>query len=536
VSALGVGIQTAESRAEAARARRASLVLVGLTIVLAGAYAATLVVFEGEPLLIAPLVGALIGAAVFVRPILGVYLLFAAAILLEQFEITGLSPLTARTHFFENLSGFSTVPVRLSASDMLAIMTLASWGMRRLVGDNAPVRAGPFGWAFAIYGLAFAFGGVIGAARGGGWDSITALAEGRGALYACLLYFLTANLVRERGQLVVLLWELVLLVGMKAFQGIGNFIEVRLNGPYGLEAVTAHEDVIFFNVAISLALLMVALRVRGRLFYVLLFLQPVIVLAELVTTRRVGFAALFADIAVVALLSAVYRPRLTATAAAVGMFVFVLYAAAFWQSEGVLGQPLRVVREFVDPYSVSDRDRGSNYWRDIENANIAYTVRQLPLTGVGLGQEYLFQQEPPPLTTFVYWRYITHNAVLWMWLKAGPYGAFAFWFLMAQVVMFGAQLYRRLDDPLLRAAAALPVVLTVTQVVFSSVDLGLTYNRTMIVFGVVIGLTAPLAAWCTSSRALDRLSPQPVANDGLGGARPRRGLPALVGDMPTSGG
>jgi hypothetical protein len=519
---------------DATRARRAPLMLGGVTIVVAGAYAATLLVFEGEPLLIAPLIGALVGVAVFVWPMLGLYLLFAAALLLEQFEITGLSPLTARTHFFENLSGFSTVPLRLSASDLLAIMTLASWGLRRLVGDNAPVRAGPFGWAFAIYGLAFAFGGIVGAARGGGWDAITALAEGRGAVYACLLYFLTANLVRERRQLVVLLWELVLLVGVKAFQGIGNFTEVRLNGPFGLEAVTAHEDVIFFNIAIALALLMVALRVRGRLFYVLLALQPVIVLAELVTTRRVGFAALGADIVVVALIAAVYRPRLTAVAAALGMFAFLVYAAAFWQNEGVLGQPLRVVREFVDPYSVSDRDRGSNYWRDIENLNIAYTVRQLPLTGVGLGQEYLFQQEPPPLTGFVYWRYITHNAVMWMWLKAGPYGAFALWFLVAHVVMFSVQLYRRLDDPLLRAAAALPVVLTVTQVVFSSVDLGLTYNRTMIVFGVVLGLAAPLAAWCASSRGLDRLSPRRVASYGSGPAR-LRGLPPLVGDMPTSG-
>lgn len=536
MSAFGVGIQAAASRGDPARARRVPLLLGGLTIVVAGAYAATLVAFEGEPLLVAPLAGALLGVAVFIRPMLGIYLLFAAALLLEQFEITGLSPLTARTHFFENLSGFSTVPVRLSASDLLAIMTLASWGLRRIVGENAPLRAGPFGWAFAAYGLAFAFGGVIGAARGGGWDAITALAEGRGAVYACLFYFLCANLVRERRQLMVLLWELVLLVGIKAFQGIGNFIEVRLNGPYGLEAVTAHEDVIFFNVAISLALLMFALRVRGRLFYVLLALQPVILLAELVTTRRVGFAALGADIVVVVLLAAVYRPRLTAVAATLGVFAFLVYAAAFWQSEGVLGQPLRVVREFVDPYSVSDRDRGSNYWRDIENANIAYTVRQLPLTGVGLGQEYLFQQEPPPLTNFVYWRYITHNAVLWMWLKAGPYGAFAFWFLVAQAVLFGVQLYRRLDDPLLRAAAALPVVVIVTQVVFSSVDLGLTYNRTMIFFGVVLGLTAPLTAWCTSSRVLDRRSQAPVVNDGLGGARPRRGLPAPVGDLPASSG
>jgi len=279
---------------------------------------------------------------------------------------------------------------------------------------------------------------------------------------------------------------------------------------------------------------MAALRARGRLFYVLLALQPAILLAELLTTRRVAFAALGADLVVVAVISAVYRPRATAIAAAVGILAFATYGAAFWQSEGVLGQPLRIVREYVDPYSVSDRDRGSNYWRDIENANIAYTVRQLPLTGVGLGQEYLFQQEPPQLTNFVYWRYITHNALLWMWLKAGPYGAFAFWFLVATVVMFGVRLYRRLDDPLLRVAASFPVLLTVTQVVFSSVDLGLTYNRTMIVFGVALGLTAPLTAWCAPARAIDRPIPRLAATEPPADDRTPRGFPNRLGDLPAA--
>ena len=76
--------------------------------------------------------------------------------------------------------------------------------------------------------------------------------------------------------------------------------------------------------------------------------------------------------------------------------------------------------------------------------------------------------------------------------------AFAFWFLIARVIMTGLQLYRRLDDPLLRATASFPVLLAVAQVVFSSLDLGLTYNRTMIVFGVALGLMAPLRAWVVS--------------------------------------
>lgn len=493
MSAVDTGVLRT-SDADPTHARRVSLYLGGLVTVIAAAYAATLIAFEGEPLLAAPLVGALVAFAVLMRPIVGVYLLLGAAILLEQWPIAGLEPLTAQTHFFENFSGFSDVPLRLSACDLLALLTLASWALRRAVGANAPVRAGPFGLGVAAYGLAFVFGTIIGFSRGGEWDAIATLAEARGPVYLCLVYFLTANLVRERGQLLVLMWEVVLLVGVKAFQALGNYVETI--GATPLEAVTGHEDVVFFDVAITLALVMALLGVRGKLFYVLVALQPVIFAAELVTTRRVAFAVLAAVLAVVMLISAVERPRKTALVVGIGLLAFGIYTATFWDQTGVLAEPARVMREVVDPYSISERDRSSNVWRDIENANIAYTVRQLPLTGVGLGQEYLFQREPPQIVgSFVYWRITTHNAVLWTWLKAGPYGAFAFWLLVTQVVVVGLQLYRRLDDPLLKAAASFPVLLIVAQVVYSSFDLGLTYNRTMIVLGAAIGLSAALAAW-----------------------------------------
>ena len=515
--------------------RRVWVLVGGLTIAVAGSYAATLVATEGEPLLVVPLVGALVGLAIFTRPEFGLYFLFVAAILLEQFDIGGgLSPLTARTNFFQNISGFSNVPLRFSACDLVAVMTLASWLLRRVVGANPRARVGPLGWALAAYLLAFALGAVIGASRGGSWDAIAALAEARGPIYACLLCFLTGNLVRDRTQLTTLLWIFVLLVGVKAFQAIGNYVEVQTRGPFWIEAVTAHEDVIFFDVAIVLALVMVALGLRGRLMYVLLALQPVILAAEVLTTRRVAFVALAAALLVVALMSAVDRPRMTMLVVAGGTLMFALYAAALWDHHGPTALPVSIVRGIVDPNSLSWRDRGSNDWREIENSNIGYTVRQLPLTGVGLGQEYLFQREPPALTMFVYWRLMTHNAVLWLWLKAGPYGAFALWFLVASVLLSGLRLFRRLEDPLLRAAASFPVLLTVAQIVFSSVDLGLTYNRTMIVFGVALGLVAPLTAWVRSERPERSRLRSKMATEPPRAAEAPRGFPKYVGGQaPT---
>src|SRR5207244_12790918 len=123
--------------------------------------------------------------------------------------------------------------------------------------------------------------------------------------------------------------------------------------------------------------------------------QPVVPAACYAATRRVAFVALAAALLVVALMSAIDRPRMTLVVVAGGTLMFALYAAALWDHHGPTALPVSIVRGIVDPNSLSWRDRGSNDWREIENSNIGYTVRQLPLTGVGLGQEYLFQREPP---------------------------------------------------------------------------------------------------------------------------------------------
>jgi len=178
--------------------RRVWVLIGGLAIAVAGSYAATLVATEGEPLLVVPLVGALVGLAIFTRPELGLYLLFVAAILLEQFEISGLSPLTARTNFFQNISGFSERTVALQRLRSrrrhdLGELVDASCCWRQRSGTLRTSR-----WASRPTILAFAFGAVIGASRGGSWDAIAALAK-RGA-YLRLPALLPHRQPRSRAQ------------------------------------------------------------------------------------------------------------------------------------------------------------------------------------------------------------------------------------------------------------------------------------------------------------------------------------------------
>jgi len=193
---------------------------------------------------------------------------------------------------------------------------------------------------------------------------------------------------------------------------------------------------------------------------------------------------------VLAALLASLKPRRTALLFGSATVLFLAYSVIAWDQQGLLAQPIRAIRGAIDPGSLSARDLSSNWWRELEESNIAYTIKQLPITGVGLGQEYLFEREPPPLTSFIYWRYMTHDAVLWVWLKAGVLGFAAFWALVAQAALVGARLFKRLPTADLKLVALAPMMLLVIQVLFSTVDLGLTYSRNMIVLGVVLGLTA----------------------------------------------
>jgi len=358
---------------------------------------------------------------------------------------------------------------------------------------------GVFGWAILGYFAVFLLGIVIGVARGGAWKPDVALNELRAPVHLCVSYFLAANLLRERRQLQVIMWLFVVIVGIKALQAVLNYFEAQ-SLPFWLDAVSSHEDVVLWIPAIGLMLVALVLGIRTKLAYAIFAVQPIILAAQFLSNRRVGFIALGVTLVVVTVLLFFSHPRRAAVIVALGAVLVVSYTLLFWEAEGPVAEPLRALRTIVEPSSLPVVDQLSNTWRDIENGNIAFTVKQLPLTGVGLGQRYLFEREPAEVP-FEYWRFITHNAPLWLWLKAGPIGAFALWFLVARALLVSAALYRRHTDPSLRLVIALPIALVVSQIVFSSVELGLTYSRTMIAVGTVLGLASLVAAQHTPAQA-----------------------------------
>jgi len=478
----------------ATSAARASLpplprtVLATIALLGAIAYSFAIVRFQGDPIVLLPLAAAIVALGIWIQPVIGLYVVFAGAILLEQFILVGVNPVT-QTKFFVNISAYSPIPIRLSVADLVMLLAGAAFLVRPRGQER--LRMGALGLAVLGYVGAFLLGIVIGAARGGAMNMEVALAELKAPIQLGIAYFLTANLVRDRAQLTVFAWLFVLGSAVKAFQTILNH-QAASDLPYDLRTIIAHEDVVFMGAAVMLALVALLLGHRSRLVLVLFALQPLFLIAELLAYRRVAFIALGVMFLAVVLMAAFTRPTRAAMFVAIVAVGLGLYLVSFWDATGPAAEPLRALRSVVDASSTDLVDQNSSAWRDIEHQNIAYTIRQLPITGVGIGQRYLIEREPAE-NSFIYWRFITHDALLWLWLKAGPLGAFALWFLVARAVLVGTSLFRRVQEPSLRWIVTLPVLLVLAQVVFSSVDLGLTYSRTMIVLGTSLGLVSFIA-------------------------------------------
>jgi hypothetical protein len=225
----------------------------------------------------------------------------------------------------------------------------------------------------------------------------------------------------------------------------------------------------------------------------MLALLPPLVFTLLVTRRRLGFVVLAVALALVALQMLRTRRGLFLRLLPVALVALGVYVVIFWNGTGVLSEPIRAFRSLIAP--ATQRDIFSNTWRELENQNIAYNIGTAPVTGLGFGRPYSLVVAQPSLdaTGFTYWRYIAHNAIYWVWMKMGLVGFVLFWNLMGSAVVVGLVTFRRLRDRYLQALALVVSGVVLMQVIFSYGDLGLTYSRSMIFLGCMLGMLAVLA-------------------------------------------
>lgn len=421
-------------------------------------------------------------------PVRGLYVMAAGCALIQQFPLGFPDSLTDRIPLWINLdSSGSGVPVGLSPFDAILGTVIVIAAMRGLFAGRLRLSAGRLNAPYYIYGGALVFGLLNGLMSGGALN----LAEWalRPQFYGLLVFVVATALLRERRQLLTLL--IVFLTSEMVTAILGDWRYLVTLKRQAVDTLLAHEDSYFlliFLAAIGVALVWARAR-RTRLF--LLLLAPLPALALIENNRRTGIDAAGITFIVFMVLVVAYRPALRKWSIPVGATVAGIYAAvvaASWNVQyGTRAALVSPVRSIMGQPSA--RDLSSDAYRTAENANLAFTFHLSPITGWGLGKDFL---APVPMANIgnIYSLYllIPHNTLLWVPMALGGIGMVAFWALVGSALMESIRAARFPEDRLLQATGVFCACAVVAELVFAYADQQLMNPRNMVTFGLLLGI------------------------------------------------
>jgi hypothetical protein len=440
----------------------------------------------GKPTGMLVVLGLFVPFVVYRRPHLGIAGLFGAALALEQSPVAGVSGLvTDHIPFFSAASQGS----HGNFADIMVIV-LAVPLVVRVVGTGRDFARGPLGYAVIGLVAAALWGVFIGLAHGG--DQRVALMEVRPYVYLASAFAFSAAFLTTRRLIRAVLWVIVLVTAAKGAQAIFAFIQVRSMDPRP-EAVLGHEQSFLFGVYVAVVLGLWLLDERTRLRTVATWLLPVVLLGDMVNSRRVAWLILAAVVIVVSVIAAVHVPRrrgFLRKALVVAAVFNAIYLPAFWNKTGTLGQPARAVHSFVSP---DQRDALSNLYRIQENANLVANIQASGPLGKGFGTriDYVLPitdiSDLDPLIA-----YIPHNGVLYVVMRMGILGAILFWTFIGVAIVAGCRLARSRDPDVALIGLVVPAA-CVAYALQGYNDQGFFFYRIAICLGVLLGLVESAA-------------------------------------------
>jgi hypothetical protein len=192
----------------------------------------------------------------------------------------------------------------------------------------------------------------------------------------------------------------------------------------------------------------------------------------LVSERRAAFVALIAGLGVVAIFLRWTNRRAFWRIVPIVLIIGAVYCAAFWHDETTTaGFPAQAVKSVISPDDVSERNQGSDLYRIIEKQDILVTIRSSPITGIGFGHPFLRPYPLPQIAPFLLEPYMPHNAILWIWMKAGIGGFVAMLYLFGVAVHTGARAVLKAGRSDYAATTLTAVAFVVMYAVFAYVDI-----------------------------------------------------------------
>jgi hypothetical protein len=361
-----------------------------------------------------------VSAVILVRPIAGVYLTVFFSVLGDGVTMVGY-PFNANFSSHESMLYIAN-RLTFSPVELCIFLTAVGWFVRVASARHWRLFGRPLLWPVVAFG-AFAVGGFVYGVFLKGGDLTVAMWEIRPLLYLVAMYVLTSNLLTRTQHYLWLAWAVVLAITVQNLFSLHFYYSLSSAQREGLEALTEHPTSLFYGWLFLVALGVWVLRggTRWAKFLLLLAVIPsawVFVLSE----RRAAVVALAGGFAIFATMLFFRRRKAFWVLVPIVVLLTATYTAAFWNSTGGVGFGARAVKTVFSSKDVSERDTSSDDYRQIENFDLVNTIRVTRLTGIGFGKPFYQPSPLPDISFFVFYQYIPHNSVLWIWLKMGYLG------------------------------------------------------------------------------------------------------------------
>ncbi len=382
-----------------------------------------------------------------------------------------------------------SVPLTGTEIGIGLILAAAAW--RRSRGERPAGPAAPPRAVAAIAGAylaAIALAIANGVAHGGSLD--VAVWQTRPLVLTAALFFVFQAAFRGRLDDVLVGKLVVAAAVVRALIAVWVRWVVAPGTGFPLEYATVHGDSMLFALAfVAVVAFWLERRHRARAWPALLVL-PVLVAGIAANARRTAWLQLALGLLVFLLVArgAAWRRQL-GRAALLALPLVVLYGAAGWRSDAALFHPVQVVRSVVD--ATVDR---STWDRQVEDWNLAMSMRDHPLLGRGFGQEWTEYYQGDEITE-IFWRYkaLPHNQVLGLLLFAGPLGFVAIWAPLAVLVFVAVRAYPQARTAAARAAALCAAATAVVVGIQCFADLGPFWPQYAVLTALALAAAGKLA-------------------------------------------
>lgn len=330
-------------------------------------------------------------------------------------------------------------------------VALYRWASRsRIDSAGRPAVARPMRF-FVLLVPAAALGmWVWGVARGGA-DFASSLWQVQRVGYLPIFFVLFAVALRGAHDRAALAKVFILAACIRA--ALAVYVRETVVPPAGhkaLEYATTHPDSILFAGAVCLVVALLVERFDKRRLLLALVVLPILVAGMVANTRRIVWVDLAVGLFTLYSLTPWTRARRAVTRAViVASPVVLIYFAVGWSASSETFAPVEIARSVVD-----SKVNQSTEWRDWENYDLVYTLRQNPIIGSGYGHGYIELVKLPDISqVYELYRYIPHNSILGLWAYGGIVGFAALWSIYSVAIFFAARIYRRARGPSDRIAA-----------------------------------------------------------------------------------